>query len=80
MARATCTDLVGTSQVDSHDLVPRLFVHVDKCLIPEDTSVGDKNMDCAESINSSLDNSVSIFGRTDGSDSLSSDCLSAPSH
>jgi len=40
MARATCTDLVGTSQVDSHDLVPHLLVHVDKCLVPEDTSVG----------------------------------------
>jgi hypothetical protein len=64
--------------VNRHDLIPHLFVHIDKCLVPEDTSVGDKNVDCAESINSSLDDSITIFGRTDGCDSLTSDCSSAP--
>jgi hypothetical protein len=63
--------------VDSHDLIPHLFVHVDKRLVPEDTGVGDKNVDCAESIHSSLHDSITIFSRTDGSDSLTSDYLSA---
>jgi hypothetical protein len=64
--------------VDSHDLVPHLFVHVDKRLVSEDTSVGDKDVNSAESINSSLDDSITIFSRTDSSDGLTSDYPSAP--
>jgi hypothetical protein len=59
--------------VDRHDLIPHLFVHVDEGFVPEDTSVGNKNVDCAESIDGSFDDSITIFSGTDGSDSLTSD-------
>lgn len=67
------TDLESTPQVDSHDLVPHLFVHVDESLVSEDTGIGNEYVNSAESIDGSLDNGVSIFGRADRSDSLTSD-------
>lgn len=66
------TDLIGTSQVNSHDLIPHLLVHVDECLVPEDTGIGNEDMNGTEGINCSLDDSITIFGRTDSSDSLAS--------
>jgi hypothetical protein len=65
--------LVCTSEVNSHDLIPHLLVHVDESLVPEDTGIGNKDVDGAESIDSSLDDSITILSRTDSSDSMSSD-------
>jgi hypothetical protein len=59
--------------VYSHDLIPHLLVHVDECLVSKDTSVGYQNMDSPEGVDSGFDDSVTIFGRANRSDSLSTD-------
>lgn len=60
-------------EMNGHDLIPHLFVHIDKSLVSEDTSVGDQDMDRPESVDTSLDDSVTIFSRANSSDSLTTD-------
>jgi hypothetical protein len=56
--------------VHSHDLVPHLLVHVDESLVPEDTGIGDEDVNGTEGIDCSLDDSITIFGRADSRNSL----------
>lgn len=73
MTQSRQTDLVGTSHVNSHDLVPHLLIHINKRLVPENTRIGDEDVNSTESIDSGFDDSITIFGGTDGRDSLTSD-------
>jgi hypothetical protein len=59
--------------VHSHNLVPHLFVHVDKSLVPEDTGISHENVNGTEGIDCSLDDSVTILGRADSRNCLTTD-------
>lgn len=65
------SDLVSASKVDVHNLIPHLIIHIGKGLVAQDASVVDDNINTAICIDSSLDDSVSIFCRC-----LHSECLS----
>ena len=54
----------------SHDLIPHFLVHVDESLVPQNTSIGDENVNSAKGINSGFDDSIAILSGADGSDSL----------
>lgn len=64
------THLVGTSQVDSDHLVPHLLIHVDECLVPENTSIGNKDVYGAEGIDGGFDDSVALLSGADGRDGV----------
>jgi hypothetical protein len=72
MVRAAA-HLIRALQVDSNDQVPHLFRHTQERFVPKETSVGDEDVDCAESVKSGLDDSISILSGADGRDSLDTD-------
>lgn len=67
--------LVGTAQVDVHDRVPEVVVHVGESLVTEDTSVVDEDVDAAEGIDGTLDDSLTVFSRSLDTSSLTAELL-----
>jgi hypothetical protein len=63
-------DLVGTTEMDVHDIIPHLVVHVGEGLVAEDTSVVDEDIDAAIGVNGVLHNSITILARSLGWDGL----------
>lgn len=54
-------DLVGTAEVDVHDRVPEVVVHVGEGLVAQDTGVVDNDVNAAKGINGTLDDNVTIL-------------------
>jgi hypothetical protein len=48
--------------MNSNDLVPLLIFHVGECLVSEDTSIVDDDINAAESVDCSLHDCISVFG------------------
>ncbi len=57
-------DLICASQVDVHNLVPLLVIHIGKRLVPKDSRIVDNNVQSAECINSRLDDNVAVLSRS----------------
>ena len=55
-------------------MIPHFLVHILERLVPQDTSVGNKDVYRAKSINGGLDDGITIFGGTSCSDSFSASC------
>lgn len=63
-------DAVGTSEVDIHNRSPKLVIHVGEGFITQVTSVVDNNINAAEIVNSSLNDSWTILTGGLGSNGL----------
>lgn len=66
--------------MDSDHLVPHLLIHVDECLVPENTSIGNKDVDGAEGIDGGFDDSVALLSRADGRNGVSTSCPDSESY
>lgn len=68
--------LVGTTQMNRHDLIPVALLHRLEAFVAKDTSVGDEHIDTFMRVEggrkSSLDDKGSVFGRSNGRDGLTS--------
>ncbi len=49
------TRLVSAAQVDGHHVVPHLFSHIDKRLVPKNPGIGNQDIDSPESIGRGFD-------------------------
>lgn len=73
--RQPVTHLVCTPDMDLHDQVPVLILHVLETNIPEDTSIVDEHINPAISLDGRLDNLVTILDRVVIRNGLSASCL-----
>lgn len=68
-------DLVCAAKVNVHDREPQLVGHIGECLVAQDTGVVDDDVDAAEGVNDSLDDLVTLLGRSLDADSLAAGLL-----
>ena len=68
-------DLVRSTHVDCHNDVPLVIGHVGECLVSEDASIVDQDINSAVVVDGGLDYRISIFNRCFVADCSTSELL-----